>query len=200
MKKIISVIAFAIALSSCSSDDDKNQQDFFNLKVGNMWVYKKYNVLGNEARYSGSNDTVRVTGTEIHNEKVYYKLTHSLGEIFENGELLRINEKGHLESETGFVVHPGSDKNYTYRNSPLNNLDYGYVDYALEDVTEVIVEDKNYTIYPYIGHLTASETSTVPEGKGSVESYQPGLGFVVRSYRYISAADNFIEYRLVHHE
>ena len=53
MKTYLKLIAFisVFLLISCENEDDKTQiqqEDYFNLKVGNTWVYKNYTRKSNQ--------------------------------------------------------------------------------------------------------------------------------------------------------
>lgn len=190
-------MAIVIALSSCSNDDDNNKKEFFNLKVGNEWVYKKYNVnnAGVET-YIGEIDTVKVVGIENIDGKDFYRLTHTNHQFMEY-ELLRENEMGYLVSSTDYVVHPGTDKNYTESRTILNGN--GIVNYSLKDVMSINVDDVTYEVYPFSGYYTPSPGIGGAEGEGVIEAYAKGIGFVIRHYKYVAGAAYF-EYRLVSYD
>jgi hypothetical protein len=194
MKKIVVFMAFAIVLSSCSNDDDKNKEEFFNLKVGNQWVYKRYSVNETQETYSGQTDTVKVVGTETLEGNEYFRLTHT-NWIEGEEEFLRVDENGHLINSLGFVTHPGTDNEYTATFTES----YGKFDYRLDPFYDIIVEGENYTISPYICYYTPTESLGLA-GDSGLNGYETGLGFVIKKYRFVSSATNFVEYRLVSYE
>ena len=199
MKKIVTLMTLVIALSSCSNDDDKNKEEFFNLKVGNEWVYKSYTINGNQEKYSGRTDTVKVVGIENIDGKEYFKLTGSDG-LLDGEALLRIDESGHLINSLGRVLHPGTDSSFTETRPANSNYDFGTTTFTLKDKTTMAVEGENYEVSPYSGYFTPYPDKDLPEGEGVVKGYSPGIGFVIKKYRYISTATGFIEYRLVSYD
>ncbi|MHA3787326.1 hypothetical protein ACX0HA_03880 [Flavobacterium hauense] len=197
MKKIGTVLALAFLVMSCSNDDDKNKEEFFNLKVGNQWVYKKYYVNNSGENYKGETDTVKIVGTEIIEGKEYFKHTHT-NDMFDDASL-RVDGAGHLVKSSGRVVHPGTDKGFT-DSRPLNfNNDLGTINYALKDMVTVIVEGKSYDMFPYSGYFIPSPQYNLPEGESVIDSYSKGIGFVIKKYRYISGT-GFLEWKLVSHD
>lgn len=198
MKKITLLFAVVIALSSCSNDDDKNKnQEFFNLQVGNVWVYKKYYVSESRgASYLGTNDTVKVAGIETIDGKEYYSLTHT-DDMWRDGEFLRLDDAGHLVYSTEKVLHSGTDKTYKEVRPFMN---FGTMSYTLENSTNVDVEGRSYKVYPFLGYFTPNEGVNVPEGEASVDAYQEGVGFVLKRYRYMAAQKDFVEYRLISYD
>ena len=68
MKNIIKNVPFlfvAISFLSCSEDDNTTsaEESFFNLNVGNKWVYKKYensNFNPTEFTFNGVVDTIKI--------------------------------------------------------------------------------------------------------------------------------------------
>ena len=200
MKKIVTFLAVAIALSSCSNDDDKNnKEEFFNLEVGNQWVYKRYEVNESKETYFGKTDTVKVVSTETIDGKQYFKITHT-DWIGGQEEFLRIDNNNHLVSSSGFVQHPGTDKSFTDSRASNSTADFGTLSYTLKDMTKITVEGKDYEVYPYSGYFTNSPPNNFPEGESSIDAYSKGIGFVIKKYRYISSATGFIEYRLASYE
>lgn len=195
MKKIVTILAFAIAMSSCSNDDDNNPEEFFNLKVGNQWVYKRY--TGNETQetYTGKTDTVKVVGTEIVEGKEYFRITHT--DDFLDEESLRVDESGHLISSRGYVQHPGTDNEYTESRTILDGV--GVMYYTLKDAVSVTVEDKNYEVHPFSGYYTPNAGPGGNEGEGAIDAYANGIGFVIKRYWYISRT-SFLEWKLVSYD
>lgn len=199
MKKIVTIMAIVIALSSCSNDDDNNKKEFFNLKVGNEWVYKRYTINGDQENYSGKTDTVKVVGIENIDGKEYFKLT-STDDLLDGEAFLRIDKSGHLINSLGRVLHPRTDSSFTETRPANLNYEFGTTTYTLKDKTTITVEGQNYEVFPYSGYFTPYPDKNLPEGVGVVEGYSHGIGFVIKKYRYISTATGFIEYRLVSYD
>jgi hypothetical protein len=207
MKKLLILLSFATITASCSDDDTVAPQEepFFNLEVGNKWVYKRYNQNGPNEEYvfSGVTDTVKVTGQHVIEGENYYVLHHTgaaIGALDEqNNEYVRVNENGHLVKPNGIVKHPGGDTNYHYTDYPgAPATPFGIVEYQLLPLQEISVEGSNYLVYSYSGYFTPIENSG-PQGIGHVVNYQPGLGIVSEKSRFVSA-DWYFENRLVSYE
>lgn len=197
MKKIVAFMAIGAMLMSCSNDDDQ-KEEFFNLAEGNFWVYKRYNASPENTVgvYANRIDTVRVEGNQLINGLNYYRLTHSHNSDGEGkDEFVRVDASGHLVNSEGLVLHPGKDKQYEYTR--IINGDVGKVKYKLGDVVGITVENKNYRVYPYVGDFVPTSAGLIG-GVGSFESYQEGLGFVVKHCRYLSST-SYYEDRLVYH-
>lgn len=199
MKKIFVFAAMMAVLISCSNDDNQNPDDeFFNLAEGNLWVYKHYNVNGYGIEtFTGSIDSVRITGQEVIDGKTYYKFTHT--NDFNSGqpaeELYRVDNNGHLVSPSGFVKHPGIDTAYQFtRPEQLGSLLY-----QLQDAVTLIVEGQEYTAYPYEGYYTPDEPDGPTAGVGESVIYDPEVGVVAYRCRYLSG-QGYKEDRLVYYE
>lgn len=198
MKKIVAFLATGAMLVSCSNDDNQ-KHEFFNLAEGNFWVYKRYNASPENTVgvYANRIDTVRVEGSQLINGINYYRLTHShnsYGEV--KDRFVRVDARGHLVDSDGLVLHPGKDKQYEYTR--VINEEVGKVKYKLGDVVDVTVENKNYKVYPYIGDFVSTSAGLIG-GVGSFESYQEGIGFVVKHCRYLSSTA-YYEDRLVYYQ
>lgn len=190
-------MALAIVLSSCSNDDDKKkEEEFFNLKVGNTWVYKRYDVNTNGVEsYRGKTDTVKVTGTEIIEGKEFFILSHTDNQFYDV-QKVRVNDKGHLVGVSGHVLHPGSDKSYTtVIKVTFSETTFGTKTFSSKPTENITVENMGYSVYPYIAYYTPGEGQNSLEGIGGSVSYQPGIGLIVKHCRYLSNAAYF-EYRL----
>ena len=140
MKNIIKNVPFlfvAISFLSCSEDDNTTsaEESFFNLNVGNKWVYKKYensNFNPTEFTFNGVVDTIKIIDeVTISGLTFAKKLTkrvniNSNAIVYEKITYVRMNNQGHLveinedtaqntvQESFGFVLHPGSDFNYIY--------------------------------------------------------------------------------------
>jgi len=200
MKKLFALLAVTATFLSCHNDDDapSQQQAFFNLAEGNLWVYKRYTINPNgEQLQNTPADTVKVIGQEVIDGLSYYKLRHTNITYNFEFEYLRVDEAGRLVNQSGFVKHPGADVGYTY----LYNGAYGQVSYKLKEAVEQNIEGSNYRLYPYVGYYTPSaEYSNIVPGIGNIIGYQPGIGKVVEKSRFICCEDSFTEDRLVYYE
>ena len=202
MKKSIILFLFSAIFMSCSSDDDNADRDnFFNLKEGNVWVYKRFHFdsEGNPAQnMSGAIDTVRITGTHIIDGKKYFKVSHTMftgsNQSDERLEYQRVDSVGHLVNEGGRVIHPGKDLKYTSTTTDQ----FGKLEYKMEPEKEISFEGKNYLVSPYVSYFTPVREDMIA-GKGASLEYQEGIGLVVSHARYISSKIYF-EDRLIYYE
>ena len=75
MKKYVIFAALAATIVSCSDDDNNNgkNEEFFNLKEGNMWVYNRYHSdqNGENPKFSYLIDTLQVAGKKQVNGEEY---------------------------------------------------------------------------------------------------------------------------------
>ena len=201
MKKLLGLAAILpLSFMSCSDDDSApatENEPFFNLVVGNEWVYKRYHVSENGAEYYYGIDTVRVTGQEVIGGETYFKIEHTddsmLSQFFV--QTSRINDEGHLVNTSENVLHPGFDSDY---QATLPFLLYGeqigILDYSSQSSQVISVESNNYTVFPYVGHFT--NTIGAPEGEGTRYEYQQGIGLVRGKCRILNDL-SYIDYRLV---
>jgi hypothetical protein len=192
MKNLVAILAISATLFSCSNDNDSNNEQFFNLKEGNLWVYKEYqsDYEGLNPAFTGTVDSVRVTGTEVIDAKTYSVLQHSAGDYY---EYVRVDENGHLVYNDGYVLHPGTDAAYT----TTITKDYGTISYATGTEAEINVEGSSYTLAPYVGYISAN--NNIPSGIGNSVSYKEGVGIVVNRARFVAGL-MYIEYRLASYQ
>ncbi|MDQ7961703.1 hypothetical protein [Flavobacterium lindanitolerans] len=216
----ISILFLAVSFGSCSNDDSSpsaTNTEFFNINVGNRWVYKKYDFdFSNPGVYtfSGQTETVEVTEIVTVNGFTFSKLKHT--KTFENNltpvieyEFLRIDEQGHLRSiytgtdETmehfvvneGFVQHPGTDSEFQF----VQEYPWGTINYNLAAETEMSVENNNYRVLPYKGVFLPTDPDSASK---TVEyNYQAQVGLVKRvchaAFSNYSWEDRLVSYTLV---
>lgn len=203
MKKLIAFAAIAALLASCSGDDSTpvENEEFFPLAEGNLWVYKRYDVSASGLETtSGRIDSVRVIGYYTSGGKTYSDLRHRIyngsgAPIDQWNELLRIDENGHLVNSGGKVVHPGNDADYQYTRPEV----MGTMAYQVEEITDMTVEGQNYTVIPFTGYYTPDPGMNIPAGIGERVSLQPEIGIIIHHCRYLSSPAYF-EDRLVYYE
>lgn len=205
---------------SCENDDSSNTTtNFFNLSVGNEWVYKVYhNTPQSESEliFSGRTETVKIVDIVEHQGFTFYKKqtqrTNSNETFSISYSYLRINNSGHLielefnsdniydypteiTEETGTVLHPGNDESF------IGVIDrfFGSLEFKLYSSENISVEDNNYYVYPYRGILTPSEGFEYLAEKQPEYCYQPNIG-LVKSVIYGVAYGYATESRLVSYE
>lgn len=207
--RIAMLFAVSIALlTSCSNDDDPApiaSPSFFNLKVGNKWVYKKYyhNPI-NGYSYTGTIDSVEVIGITPINGFNYSEIRHKrTNDPYPQFEYLRVDAAGHLlgypqytepaPGATPYIFHPGLDA--TYETDVTEN--YGTIHYFLAPAVIITVEGNQYTISPYKGDFTPTGSATVTK---TIEyDYQPQVGLVKQIIHPV-AGEDFWEERLVSYQ
>ncbi|MEZ0007765.1 hypothetical protein ABH942_003151 [Flavobacterium sp. 28YEA47A] len=216
----ISILFLAVSFASCSNDDSSpsvTNTEFFNINVGNRWVYKKYDFdFSNPGVYtfSGQTETVEVTEIVTVDGLSFSKLKHT--KTFENNstpiieyEFLRIDELGHLRSvytgtdETmahfvasdGFIQHPGTDSGFQF----VQEQPWGTITYNLTGETAMSVENNNYRVLPYKGVFIPTDVNLVSK---TVEyNYQKQVGLVKRVCHAVSSnyswEDRLVSYTIV---
>lgn len=221
----ILLLAFSVVMLSCRSSEEsvpqqEETEDFFNLKVGNQWVYKTYenNDFTNPQSptyFTGRVDSVSIVGNvEIQGftfakqrTKIIYPNSYINNSV--TFRYLRVNSKGHLVSypdtdnivvtETGgHVMHPGKDFDYTFNNPVIDGQPdpIGNIFYQLDDETTVTVEGNNYTVLPYKGDFTPTVTMPGLIKKTQDISYKKGLG-LVKEICHTVFGTKYLETRLV---
>lgn len=203
---LLAVLAVSLFLTSCSRSDDAIEETtqetpFFNLKVGNEWVYKTYNRADytSEFKFSGKIDTLKIVDEVILNNKKYAKVRHSYKDnpdLNQKYEYWRVNDKGHLLSlnqdffnlgndSEEYVKHPGKDFSYSHKQD--YNLDAGYMGtiiYKLYSNETITVENHSYTVSPYKGVFTPSNLNPMQLSKTVNSDYIENIGLV----RYVNHA------------
>lgn len=216
----ISILFIAILSTSCSTEGDVNvtptQEDFFNLNVGNTWVYKRYNFeLENPTTYtfSGITDNVEIVENVSLNGVSFSKLKHTKthsnnSEQSIEFEYLRVNSSGHLigfyasqydletiDENSGQVYHPGTDFNFGI----TVEFPYGSLNYSLHPQENIIVENNNYLVLPFKGVFTPSSSEL--ESKTVESNYQSQIGLVKTVSHLVSGPygweDRLISYTIV---
>lgn len=212
------LVLIAIAATSCSSNSDSEPEPlpaFFNLNVGNEWVYKEYkNSEENQSEYNftGKIDSVEVESVIAIEGVEFSKLRHKVGNQIRY-EYLRVDEFGHLVGNTYFltaaddpagtgvklnhVKHPGDD--ITYQNTLVQESGTTFA--SVFPNSNIIVEGNNYTVSPLVLEYTSPE-GTVPMINKSVESnYQRQIGLVKKTNAYVFGnvfwEDRLVSYHIV---
>ena len=216
----IPILFLLFALGACSDDDNSSstEEDFFNLNLGNQWVYKRYNFnFDNPTVYTFSGEIEHVEVVEIVsiNGQDFSKLKHT--KTYANNpnssieyEYLRVNGSGHLvgfmdassdideslinENSLG-VLHPGEDFSYQYiRTEP-----YGIITHQLTPRVDMTVEGNDYSVLPYKGIFIPSSPELVSK---TVEyNYQKQIGLVKRVCHVVAGPhsweDRLVSYTIV---
>jgi hypothetical protein len=195
MKKATFLLLF-FGLCSCSNSDDTTtiKPPFFNLKTGNLWVYKRYS-SSDAIHYTDDHfvDSVRVVGDSLLNGFTYSKIIHKETNDGMYLELLRVTADGHLINADNFVKHPGYDSSYQY----IQNLNGGTATYHLIGNQNITVENHNYDTSPFI----ADYVPLLPQFPNHTLKYfyAPNTGLVLRHIENHPESPD-IEYRLVYSE
>lgn len=184
MKQTICLFLFAIALASCSSSNDNQQDDFFNLETGNLRVYKRFTSPdGVNFTETSRIDSVFTTGDTIVSGINYEKFVHKVynSGIFSQAssftEALREDENGHLVNPSGFVLHPGFDMEYiATRQIFVGDTQVGNMFYQQTEPLNVSVGDQAYFVYQYVGNY--SPFNPTDPTQYIFDQYQQGTGLV----------------------
>ena len=136
-KAHLSILVVSFLLFSCSENDGvSTTPEFFNLQIGNEWVYKEYsNSNPNDQTqfvFTGIVDTVKIVGIENIQGLTFAKKSTKKVSV-NNGSVLsdtytyvRVNNSGHLieisdgdiemglSETTGLVLHPGFDTTFSH--------------------------------------------------------------------------------------
>ncbi|SDE99407.1 hypothetical protein [Epilithonimonas hungarica] len=213
---LMAVLALSIFLLSCSRSEDTIEETtqetpFFNLKVGNEWVYKTYDRqdFTSEFKFNGQIDTVKIISQETLKNKKYYKITHSNRTQFYSDyiEYWRVNNAGHLvylssvnfdqgnsSDVNEYIKHPGKDYSLTFPDNGYN--EYGSLIYKLYPETTLTIDDKSYKVYPFKGQFTPNEQNPDLIPKIVERNYTDGIGLVKHVSHSVRDTYNFEE-RLV---
>jgi hypothetical protein len=182
MKQTIYFAVLSIFFLSCSSDDENSDDDFFNLNTGNLRVYKRF-YSPDDITFTPSNriDSVRTTGDTIIDGTTYEKFQHRIynaatfSETYT--EALRKDQNGHLVNDTGFVLHPGYDMDYTYiRQFFVGDFHIGNINYHLQVPVSIAVDGQPFYVYPYRGDYVPLNPAEPQQY--IFDWYQPGIGLV----------------------
>lgn len=197
---LFALLAVFLMLTSCSRSEDVINEEtvetpFFNLKVGNEWVYKTYDRAdyNSEFKFSGKIDTLKIINEVSLNNKKYFKVEHSYKENVNPDymyyEYWRVNDKGHLLGLDSYnfdqgnnsdnlerVKHPGKDLSYTYKDNGY--IEFGDLFFKIYPETTITINNQIYQVLPYNGQFTpnAQNPNIIPK---LVEyNYKEGVGLV----------------------
>ena len=209
---------------SCRSTDEvqvpnQPEDQFFNIKVGNKWVYKTYENSDftnpqSSSLFKGRVDSVSIVGTvniaglTFAKQRIKIIYPNSNMNNTESFRYLRVNSKGHLIyiynqndpniSETsGTVLHPGTDSKYIYSydymegNQVIVNLIY-----KLGTDKNIEVEGNSYSVKPYVADITPISNNPDLLKKTQDICYKKGVG-LVREICHSVYGKSYIETRLV---
>ncbi|MFP9098121.1 hypothetical protein ACLI09_03640 [Flavobacterium sp. RHBU_24] len=209
MRKIFALAAITATLFSCSNDDDNSapaEEAFFNFEIGDTWAYKHYS-QNSEGTFIFNSviDTVKIVGTQEFYGETYFDFetkTYGTGGNLSdtNHTYQRVDENGHLINSRGRIVSPGNDTDFTdnYPYTMANNDTIGYMATQLFQQQDIEVEGQSYSAYNYQSYFTPVANGGAA-GIGYQTFFSPGIGLVLRRYRYLNSEGLKIEYRLVYH-
>ncbi|MDP9956504.1 hypothetical protein J2X97_002163 [Epilithonimonas hungarica] len=212
---LMAILALSIFLLSCSRSEDTIEETtqetpFFNLKVGNEWVYKTYDRqdFTSELKFNGKIDTLKIVEEVSLNNKKYAKVRHSYKDNpnqNQNYEYWRLNNKGHLVSLSSYhfnqgtssdnleiVKHTGKDFDYSYTDLTFSN--YGNITYKLYPDTSISINNQAYTVSPYNGHFIPNAQNPHLISKVVENNYKEGLGLVKSVCHSVTGTYNFEEH------
>lgn len=196
----LTFLMLLLLVSSCtrteSIENDITDAPFFNLKVGNEWVYKTYDRqdFTSEPKPTGEIDSVKIVSIVTLNAKNYFKVENINRQLVNNSpsrtvtyNYWRLNDKGHLVSLSSYyfdqgnssdavesVKHSGNDKDYSYTDKSY----YGDVVYKLYPKTNIIMNSQSYEVVPYNGQFTPKKEFPNMISKMQENNYKAGIGLV----------------------
>ena len=192
------MLLIAVTLTSCSTDSNSDNNSFFNLHEGNLWVYKRYTSYDN-VNYTATTyiDSVRVTGDTLINNLTYAKVVHTA--YYNPKEYLRVDSNGHLVDQSGYVHHPGTDTNYQNIRPVIigGTQNVGSLTEQLQSPFTTTIEGLDYFVYPYYGTFISTEAN-IPNNYIFYQ-YEENTGLVCQRIVALSGYES-LEDRLIYHE
>ncbi len=218
------LIAFTFLLISCRSTDEtpaatQPEDPFFNINVGNKWVYKTYEISDftnpqSPSFFRGRIDSVSIVGNvniaglTFAKQRTKINWPNSNLNNSESFKYLRVNSKGHLvyiinlndpniTETSGKVLHPGTDLNFTYTYDFIDmGQIVGNLFYKLSTDKNIEIEGNSYLVKPYLGDFTPASNQPNLLKKTQDISYKKGVG-LVREICHSVYGKSYIETRLV---
>lgn len=209
---------------SCRSTDETpivNQPEdpYFNINVGNKWIYKTYenNDFTNPqspTTFKGRIDSVSIVGTVNVAGLTFFKQRTKIIDPFSNlnnqesFKYLRINSKAHLvyiinpndpniTETSGHVLHPGTDMEYRYSYDFTEGSELlGTLFFKLGINKNIEVEGNSYLVAPYLSEFIPAADQPDLLKKNQEISYKKGVGLVKQVVHAIHGK-NYFETRLV---
>ena len=211
-------VLVTITITSCSSNSDSEPEPlpaFFNLNIGNEWVYKEYRNCQEDLStytFSGKIDSVKVESTVTIEGLQFSKILHKITNYTPRFEYLRVDELGHLvgsnygvflfedpttAAELNNVRHPGDDT--SYQETTLH--EWGTYFFSIYPNTNIEVEGNSYLVSPFVLEFTSPE-GTLPVVTKSVETnYKRQIGLVKKTNAYAHSPflweDRLVSYHIV---
>jgi len=203
MKYLVISLVIATFLFSCQDDDQvgatspEETLELFPLALGNYWIYQvvKLDDLGNE-EILPANDTVRIVGTTLINDEVYFRLEVSNFFGFEPSPTTV-----HVRDSSGFLVN---DAGATL----LSTTDFDEVvfstetgparfEYTMESTPETVsVPLGDFECLNYSGIVTdIYDENTLP--REQFRFYSDGVGLVSSNIFFFSSNNFTWERRLI---
>jgi len=218
MCKFFSLLGLSFLMFSCSNDLEDTtpsspSSTFFNINVGNKWVYKRYHYNSITSNFSSYNriDSVFVTGDTLINTLIYKKIIHkTYSDIVANPsfylvtkDYLRVDNEDHLVTANGFVRHPGFDNQYQYTHDYYLYTDntpflMGSAIFQVQAPQNLLVEGQNFYLYDYKGDFTGNQSLNFPNNTIHY-MYEEGTGLVLQRIPAVSGSGYF-EDRLIYFE
>lgn len=218
------LVALSFLMISCRSSDDAapetpSQENFFNLNVGNKFVYKTYNnpdFTNPQAvsTFTGRIDSVSIVGKvdvqgfSFAKERMKTSWPNSNMNNQESFRYLRVNSKGHLvylrnldniqiTETSGFVIHPGEDYTYIYTYDYLEmGQVIGNLYYKLDKDKTIEVSGTQYSVSPYLGDFSPAASQPNLLKKTQEISYKKGIG-LVKEICHVVHGKSYLETRLM---
>ncbi|MES2766499.1 MAG: hypothetical protein V4642_11550 [Bacteroidota bacterium] len=98
MKSAIFKLCFyviLVSIASCSDNstepDSAKSEGIIPLKVGNQWIFKRYEIDSTGNQIAEYRDTMKITGTKMFGSEVWYKTYISAGSGYITAEVFQLN-------------------------------------------------------------------------------------------------------------
>lgn len=198
---LFAFLGILFLLSSCTRTESIEEEvvaetPFFNLKVGNQWVYKTYDRpdFTSELKFKGETDSLKILSEVSLNGKKYFKVenintrssnysptrtvSYSYWRVNDKGHLVSLSslffDQGNSSDAVEYVKHSGSDTDFSYTDKTY----YGDVVYKLYPKKNVTVNNQTHEVIPYNGQFTPKSQFPNMIPKVQENDYKAGVGLV----------------------
>ena len=201
MTRFLSICTLLLLFSCSKNDDDQTilpPEDYYQLNVGNYWVYDRYNVYpdGTEELLDRK-DTVSVVGTTTLNNQVYFEFSGTqFGGDYQ--KLVR-DSSGFLVEDNGKILFSTQIFNTVLRQDTIWTSDSPLVQSVYEMKPDEVLIDVPAGVFPcyeYEATVTSFETDPPFDVKYHSTFYSDDIGLVKQTGSYYSTSAFTLERRL----
>ncbi|MBK9636818.1 MAG: hypothetical protein IPO63_03035 [Bacteroidetes bacterium] len=201
-------IVLTISISSCKKDSTNptNSPNFTQLKIGNYWIYERYNIDGSgNATATGIIDSCYVEKDTTINNNIYYKVIRPEVLVSNADEKFVRDSLHYIVNEYGKILF--SSQNFT------DTFHHYYVTASTTDtVCEVSIKmaDKNFIVSCPAGQFkTYSYKHTFLmypnwNSQGSPRymdtRYAENIGIVTETFPFFANSPNYVQRQLIRYK